>query len=173
MNSSDLYYMPAVEAARAIRRKELSAVELARAVLARIERLNPTLNAFCTVTAESALAQAREAEQAVTRGGPLGALHGIPVSIKDLAFTRGVADHSRRHGRGARADVREAAAHDSSRRCRHRGPRPAARASWSPCPRPIPRSPAHEGEDSSEPGNRTPISRAPRRWHPPPLRGLA
>jgi Asp-tRNA(Asn)/Glu-tRNA(Gln) amidotransferase A subunit family amidase len=54
MNSSDLCYMPAVEAARAIRRKELSPVELTRAVLARIERLNPTLNAFCTVTAESA-----------------------------------------------------------------------------------------------------------------------
>ncbi len=88
MNSSDLCYMPAVEAARAIRRKELSPVELTRAVLARIERLNPTLNAFCTVTAESALAQARE--EAVTRGKPLGALHGIPVSIKDLAFTRGV-----------------------------------------------------------------------------------
>ncbi len=90
MSSSDLYYMPAVEAGRAIRRKELSPVELTRAVLARIERLNPTLNAFCTVTAESALTQAREAEHAVMRGGPLGALPGIPVSIKDLAFTRGV-----------------------------------------------------------------------------------
>ena len=59
-------------------------------MLERIERLNPTLNAFCTVTADAAMAAARAAEQAVTTGKPLGPLHGLPFSVKDLAFTKGV-----------------------------------------------------------------------------------
>jgi aspartyl-tRNA(Asn)/glutamyl-tRNA(Gln) amidotransferase subunit A len=90
MTNTDLCYTPATELTRLIRTKALSPVELLRAVLERIERLNPTLNCFCTVTVEAAMAGAREAEQAVMRGAPLGPLHGIPVSIKDLAFTKGV-----------------------------------------------------------------------------------
>ncbi len=90
MDSSDLCYTPATELARLIRSRQLSPVEVTRAVLARIERINPTLNAFCTLTAEAALAQARLAEHAVMKGGVLGPLHGIPLSIKDLAFTEGV-----------------------------------------------------------------------------------
>ena len=88
--TADLCYTPATELAALIRARRLSPVELTRAVLERIERLNPTLNAFCTLTAEPALAQARAAEAAVTAGAALGPLHGLPYSIKDLAFTRGV-----------------------------------------------------------------------------------
>jgi aspartyl-tRNA(Asn)/glutamyl-tRNA(Gln) amidotransferase subunit A len=65
-------------------------VEVVDAVLARIERLNPTLNAYCTVTATAARAAAKEAEAAVMRGDPLGILHGVPVSVKDLVATKGV-----------------------------------------------------------------------------------
>jgi amidase len=59
-------------------------------VLDRIERVNPALNAYCTVAAEQALAAARAATRALTRGATLGPLHGIPVSIKDLTPTRGI-----------------------------------------------------------------------------------
>jgi aspartyl-tRNA(Asn)/glutamyl-tRNA(Gln) amidotransferase subunit A len=90
MTNTGLCYTPATELGRLIRTKALSPVELMRAVLERIERLNPTLNCFCTLTAEAAMAAARDAEQAVMRGASLGPLHGIPVSIKDLAFTKGV-----------------------------------------------------------------------------------
>jgi aspartyl-tRNA(Asn)/glutamyl-tRNA(Gln) amidotransferase subunit A len=90
MNATDLAYTPATELIARIRSKALSPVELTRAVLARIEQVNPRVNAFCTVTADAALAAARAAEEAVMRGGPLGPLHGIPVSIKDLALVRGV-----------------------------------------------------------------------------------
>jgi aspartyl-tRNA(Asn)/glutamyl-tRNA(Gln) amidotransferase subunit A len=90
MNSTELCYTPATELSALIRSKALSPVELTRAVLERIERLNPALNAFCTLTADAALGRARRAEQAVMRGETLGALHGIPVTIKDLAFTAGV-----------------------------------------------------------------------------------
>ncbi|MBI2160590.1 MAG: amidase [Candidatus Rokubacteria bacterium] len=90
MNATDLCYTPATQLARLIRAKQLSPVELTRAVLERIERLNPVVNAFCTLTSDAALQAARAAEQAVMQGGPLGPLHGIPFSIKDLHFTRGV-----------------------------------------------------------------------------------
>jgi aspartyl-tRNA(Asn)/glutamyl-tRNA(Gln) amidotransferase subunit A len=90
VSGADLAFKPATELTGLIRSRKLSPVELTRAVLERIERLNPTLNAFCTVTAEAALAAAHAAEQAVMTGGPLGALHGLPFSVKDLTLTRGV-----------------------------------------------------------------------------------
>lgn len=90
MSADDLCFTPATQLVSMIRSKALSPVELMRAVLDRIETVNPALNAFCTLTAEAALEGAREAEQAVMRGGALGPLHGLPVSIKDLALTRGV-----------------------------------------------------------------------------------
>jgi len=90
VSTADLAYTPATELVALIRAKKLSPVELTRAVLERIERLNPRLNAFVTVTAEAALAAARTAEQAVMKGGPLGAIHGLPFSVKDLALTQGV-----------------------------------------------------------------------------------
>ncbi len=73
-----------------LRRKSVSPVELARAFVARIERLNPALNAFITVTAEQALQQARQAEVEIQRGDWRGPLHGIPLAIKDLIDTAGI-----------------------------------------------------------------------------------
>ena len=90
MNATDLAYAPATDLIPRIRSKALSPVELTRAVLERIEAVNPRINAFCTVTAEAALAAARHAEDAVMKGGRLGPLHGVPVSIKDLALVKGV-----------------------------------------------------------------------------------
>jgi aspartyl-tRNA(Asn)/glutamyl-tRNA(Gln) amidotransferase subunit A len=78
------------EAAQQIRSRQLSPLELTRECLARIERLNPTLNAFITVTAELALEQARQAETEVMAGHWRGPLHGVPVGLKDLLDTAGV-----------------------------------------------------------------------------------
>ena len=78
------------EAARALRERRLSSVELTRLSLDRIERLNPKLNAFLTVTAESALQRARQADAELAAGHDRGPLHGIPVAHKDLFYTRGV-----------------------------------------------------------------------------------
>jgi aspartyl-tRNA(Asn)/glutamyl-tRNA(Gln) amidotransferase subunit A len=78
-----------VELSPRLRRKEVSPVELTRACLDRIEKLNPVLNAFITVTAESALAEARAAEIEISRGQWRGPLHGIPVALKDLIDTAG------------------------------------------------------------------------------------
>jgi aspartyl-tRNA(Asn)/glutamyl-tRNA(Gln) amidotransferase subunit A len=90
MSATELCYTSATDLAGLIRAKKLSPVELTRAVLERIERLNPRLNAFCAITAHAALAAARDAEDALTQGRPLGPLHGIPFTIKDLHFTAGV-----------------------------------------------------------------------------------
>lgn len=89
-DSANLPFLDLAEASRAIQKKELSAVELAQACLARIEQINPALNAFITVTAESALQEARRAEAEIMRGEWKGPLHGIPLAVKDLAETAGV-----------------------------------------------------------------------------------
>ncbi len=71
------------------RERKASPVEATRAVLARIDALNPRLNAFCLVAHEQALAGAARSEARWAKGEPLGALDGVPVSIKDLILTRG------------------------------------------------------------------------------------
>ncbi len=73
-----------------IRSKALSPVELTRFLLERISQLQPEINAFITVTAEAALVQARKAEKEITNGRYRGVLHGIPISLKDLFYTRGI-----------------------------------------------------------------------------------
>ncbi len=73
-----------------LQEKAISPVELTRECLARIEKLNPRLNAFITVTAESATAEAMQAEEEIGRGEWRGPLHGIPVALKDLIDTAGV-----------------------------------------------------------------------------------
>jgi Asp-tRNA(Asn)/Glu-tRNA(Gln) amidotransferase A subunit family amidase len=90
MAPSDLAWLPALELAGLIRTKAVSPVDVIDAVLARIERLNHGLNAFCTVTAEDAREAASAAEVAVMTGESLGHLHGVPFSVKDLVFTRRV-----------------------------------------------------------------------------------
>jgi aspartyl-tRNA(Asn)/glutamyl-tRNA(Gln) amidotransferase subunit A len=79
-----------LEAAAALRRREISSVELTTAALERIERLNPSTNAMQTVMAEAAREQARQADQELARGEGRGPLHGIPIAVKDLFRTQGV-----------------------------------------------------------------------------------
>ncbi|HYM71142.1 MAG TPA: amidase family protein [bacterium] len=90
MSSHDLCWKPAQELARMIRAKDVSPVEVVDAVLARVERINPTVNAYVTVTADQARAAAKAAEAAVARGETLGPLHGVPYSLKDLTPTKGI-----------------------------------------------------------------------------------
>lgn len=90
MVDDDLFYTPATRLADLIRKRALSPVELTAAVLRRIEALQPTLNAFCVVLADAAMAAARDAERAVVAGDALGPLHGVPFTVKDLMATRGV-----------------------------------------------------------------------------------
>jgi aspartyl-tRNA(Asn)/glutamyl-tRNA(Gln) amidotransferase subunit A len=88
--NTDLTRLSLREASELVRRKDVSPVDLTRACLRRIERLNPVLNAFITVTAEQAMAQAREAEAEIRRGAWRGPLHGIPLGLKDNIDTAGV-----------------------------------------------------------------------------------
>jgi aspartyl-tRNA(Asn)/glutamyl-tRNA(Gln) amidotransferase subunit A len=78
------------EASQLVRGKKLSPVELTHECLSRIERLNPKLNAFITVTADSAVAEARQAEAELQHDRWRGPLHGIPIALKDLVDTAGV-----------------------------------------------------------------------------------
>ena len=86
----DNTFLSAVSMAEQIRQKQLSPIELVDAHLARIEKLNPRLNAFVQVDAEGARRQARAAEDAVTRNQPLGSLHGVPISIKSSIEVKGL-----------------------------------------------------------------------------------
>jgi aspartyl-tRNA(Asn)/glutamyl-tRNA(Gln) amidotransferase subunit A len=88
--SENLVWRSALECATLIRDKQLSPVELTEAILARVETLNPRLNAFCLVTHDVARRAAREAEIAVMKREPLGPLHGVPISLKDVIYTRGI-----------------------------------------------------------------------------------
>jgi aspartyl-tRNA(Asn)/glutamyl-tRNA(Gln) amidotransferase subunit A len=88
--NDDLAKLTIREAADLVRKKSVSPVELTKACLARIDRANPALNCFITVTAESALQESRDAEAEVMRGKWRGPLHGIPIALKDLFDTAGV-----------------------------------------------------------------------------------
>src|SRR5262245_892344 len=88
--NSDVTKLSIREASELIRKKQVSPLDLTKACLARIEQLNPALNAFITITAESALSQARDAESEIQRGRWRGPLHGIPIALKDLFDTAGV-----------------------------------------------------------------------------------
>jgi len=87
---AELHDLSALEAAAAVRCKELSPVELVEHALARIATLDGRVGAFVTVTAEAAREQARAAEAAVVAGEALPPLHGVPTAIKDLTLTKGV-----------------------------------------------------------------------------------
>src|SRR5688572_5026636 len=86
----DLAALSLSNASELVRARRVSPVELTNACLARIERINPLLNAFITVTAPQALAEARAAEAEIAKGKRRGALHGIPIALKDLVDTAGV-----------------------------------------------------------------------------------
>jgi len=86
----ELCDLSAIELATRIQRKNVSAREVMAAHLARIDRINPKVNAIVTVVAERALVDAARADEIAARGGPLGVLHGLPVAHKDLVDTNGI-----------------------------------------------------------------------------------
>ena len=88
--ATDISYTSSTELRRLIDRKEVSIVEVVEYFYSRIEDLNPQLNAYLALCPDEALAAAEEAQDAVQRGDPLGPLHGIPVSVKDLEMTKGI-----------------------------------------------------------------------------------
>lgn len=87
---SDLAYTSATEQARMVRDGEISPVELTEMYLTRIEKIDPEVNSFVTVTPDLALEQAKVAEAAVAAGDDLAPFHGVPIGIKDLMETKGV-----------------------------------------------------------------------------------
>ncbi|MDP9370799.1 MAG: amidase family protein, partial [Chloroflexota bacterium] len=90
MANDDICFLSALELRERYRQRDLSPVEVAETILARIEKLNPRLTAFITVTSDLALEQARAAERAYVPGGEPGPLAGVPISIKDLTPTKGI-----------------------------------------------------------------------------------
>src|SRR5450755_143708 len=105
---ADLTFLSASQIAKQIRNKKISPVEVVEAHLARIQKLNPKINAFVHLDGERALAQARTAETAVTQNQNLGQLHGVPISIKssiDVAGMRCEAGTKLRAGYVATADA--------------------------------------------------------------------
>lgn len=82
--------MNILETSEQLRTRRISPVELTKNCLARIEKLNPVLNAFITVTADSALTEAKKAEEEILKGEWSGPLHGIPIALKDLIDVAGI-----------------------------------------------------------------------------------
>ena len=87
---SDIIFLSAAETARAVREKRFSPTEVTDAYLQRIERLNPSLNAYITVTADLARAQTKETEKRLMAGDTKGPLFGVPVAVKDQFWTKGI-----------------------------------------------------------------------------------
>lgn len=90
MRERNLCFAPATELVKLYRARKVSPLEVMQAVLARIDQVNPAVNAYVTVTRESALREARAATRALKRGVTLPVLFGVPVSIKDLTPTKGI-----------------------------------------------------------------------------------
>ena len=91
MPDTPLHYQTIAEVAARLQSRELSPVELTSAILERIEALDGDLKSYATVMADAALASARTAEQEIAAGNYRGGLHGVPIAVKDLCFTAGVA----------------------------------------------------------------------------------
>lgn len=91
MSDDELAFLDAAGLARLLHTRKLSPVELTHAMLARMARLDPMYGAYAHVTPELALAQARDAQALLMQRRILGPLHGVPIALKDLCFTRGIA----------------------------------------------------------------------------------
>jgi len=87
---SDLHYLSLGDVARRIGSRELSSVEVTRAILDRIDKLDGKLKSYAVVTSESALKQARQLDAETTSGRSRGSLHGVPIAVKDLCNTASV-----------------------------------------------------------------------------------
>ena len=90
MPEGEICYMTATELAARIRERDLSATEVMEAHLERIEAANPKVNAIVTLLPERAMEGARAADEQLSKGLPVGSLHGLPVAHKDLALTKGI-----------------------------------------------------------------------------------
>ena len=90
MDRNELPFLSATALAELLRRREVSPVEATVAYLARIEQVDPALNSYITVTADRAMAEARQAEAEIAAGNYRGPLHGVPVAVKDQFCTDGV-----------------------------------------------------------------------------------
>jgi aspartyl-tRNA(Asn)/glutamyl-tRNA(Gln) amidotransferase subunit A len=90
MNKEEICFMSACDMADSIKRQELTSQEITEAIIERIEKINPIINAYCTPTFDLARDMAKEADKRVKNGEKLGLLNGIPTSIKDLAETKGI-----------------------------------------------------------------------------------
>ena len=90
MDKSDIPFLSATELAGLIEKKDVSPVEAVEAYLDRIDQVDSKINSYITVCRDEALQAAREAEQAIIRGGYLGSMHGIPTAVKDQIYTKGI-----------------------------------------------------------------------------------
>jgi amidase len=90
LNDTDLAYMPATDLVAAVQKKSVSPREIVDSLLTRIEKINPQVNAYCTVAGEMARKAAQEAEASLMRGEKMGPLSGVPISVKDLTPTAGI-----------------------------------------------------------------------------------
>jgi len=91
MSETTLHFKTITELADLIKTKALSPVEVTEAMLSRIREQDPIYKSYATVMAEQAMASAQAAEQAIYAGNYLGPLHGVPIAVKDLCYTKGVA----------------------------------------------------------------------------------
>ena len=89
-SQTELHYLSIAEAAKLLRRKALSPVELVQAILDRVEEVDGRLKTYVTLLAKDALTAARRAEKDILHGRYIGPMHGIPLAIKDLYDTAGV-----------------------------------------------------------------------------------
>ncbi len=87
---SDLHFRSLTDVAALVARRQISSVELTQRILNRIETLDRTLKSYATVMTDQALAAAAHADREITAGRYRGPLHGIPIAVKDLCFTRGI-----------------------------------------------------------------------------------
>ena len=90
MSDPPLHYLTITEVAALIRDKQVSPVEVTEAMLQRIDALDGRFQSYVTVMADQAMDSARKAEIEISAGGYLGPLHGVPIAVKDLCFTKGV-----------------------------------------------------------------------------------
>jgi amidase len=90
MADTELHYLELTEVARRVQSRELSPVEVTQALLARIEACDGQLRSYATLMAEQAMAKAKVAESEIMRGEIRGPLHGVPIAVKDLCWTKGV-----------------------------------------------------------------------------------
>ena len=90
MNKEEICFLPAYKMAEMIQNQELSSLEITEAIIERIKKTNPIINAYCTPTFDLARKMAEQADKQVKEGKDTGLLNGVPVSIKDLMYTKGI-----------------------------------------------------------------------------------